>query len=93
MLEPTVSFLPHWLVLYGNGQLNWLVYGYWHGKIAPFVSPTGGLSQPTGFLLIDTLVYGDFPAFFNALENSDPADSVVIRVSPLDPDMNTLCQR
>ncbi len=67
MLAPTVSFLPHWLVLYGNGQLNWSVYGYWHGKIAPFVSPTGGLSQPTGFLLIDTLVYGDFPAFFNAL--------------------------
>ncbi len=66
MLAPT-SPIPHWLTLYGNGQLNWSVYGVTSaGTPAPFYV-TGGLSRPTGFLLIDTLYYGDFAAFFNAL--------------------------
>lgn len=67
MLSPN-SPIPNFLRLYGNGQLNWAVYAYTaKGALEPFVSPTGGLSRPTGFLLIDTLVYGDVGAFFNAL--------------------------
>lgn len=60
------SPIPHFLRLYGNGQLNWSVYGVTASGIAqPFAA--NGLSRPTGFLLIDTLYYGDIPAFLNAL--------------------------
>ena len=42
------------------------------GNFQPWVNHVGGTiygTKPTGFLLIDTLLYGDFPAFLNGLEH------------------------
>lgn len=64
---PTSPF-PSAFQILGQGQLNWAAFGYKaNGALQPFVAPTNGLSYPTGFLLIDTLIYGDLPAFWNAL--------------------------
>ncbi|MDH2906383.1 MAG: ABC transporter permease, partial [Methanomassiliicoccales archaeon] len=43
-----------------------------NGGFEPWVVHQGGLilgTRPTGFLIIDTLIYGDFPAFFNSIEH------------------------
>jgi peptide/nickel transport system permease protein len=42
------------------------------GAYQPWVSHQGGLilgTKPTGLLLVDTLLYGDFPAFINGFEH------------------------
>jgi peptide/nickel transport system permease protein len=68
MMLSTTSPIPHYFNLLGTGQIDWSKFAFTpQGKLEPFVSPTGGLSRPTGFLLIDTLYYGDLPAFFDAL--------------------------
>ncbi len=43
-----------------------------NGGFEPWVVHQGGLilgTRPTGFLILDTLIYGDFPAFFNSIEH------------------------
>ncbi len=66
-LGPT-SPIPSYLKLIGGGQINFLNYAYTSkGTLEPWASPTSGISKPTGFLLIDTLYYGDYKAFLAAL--------------------------
>jgi len=64
------SPIPVPLQITGEGQLNWAKYAFTStGALQPWVfSASGGLSRPTGFLLIDTLYYHDFPAFLDALK-------------------------
>lgn len=64
------SPIPLPLRISGQGQLDWAKYAFTSsGNLQPWVSSTtDGLSRPTGFLLIDTLYYHDFPAFLDALK-------------------------
>lgn len=70
-LTPGISIFPHILQDNGVGQVDWSKYGFTAtGATQPWVM-TGvysGLTRPTGFLLIDTLLYGDFPAFLDGLK-------------------------
>ncbi|MEM0136588.1 MAG: ABC transporter permease [Thermoplasmatales archaeon] len=69
-LGPT-SPIPLPLRITGEGQLNWAKYAFTSsGALQPWVfSMEGGLSRPTGFLLIDTLYYHDLPAFLDGLKH------------------------
>lgn len=63
---------PHWLQITTEGQIDFLKYGFLpNGGLQPWVAGTavGGISKPTGFMLIDTLLYGDIPAFLDALNH------------------------
>ncbi|MEM4090384.1 MAG: ABC transporter permease [Thermoplasmatales archaeon] len=71
LIGPNGPF-PHWLRVTTEGQINFLKYGFTSsGALEPWVASTGtsGISRPTGFMLIDTLLYGDFPAFLDALKH------------------------
>ncbi|MEL9914662.1 MAG: ABC transporter permease [Thermoplasmatales archaeon] len=63
------SILPAQLRLVGVGQIPPSYYYYPHTSILePWVNTkVSGLSRPTGFLLVDTLIYGDWKAFLAAL--------------------------
>ncbi|MCL5677963.1 MAG: ABC transporter permease [Candidatus Thermoplasmatota archaeon] len=53
-----------------SGALNSSYYFTATGRFEPWVVHQGALilgTRPTGFLIVDTLLYGDFPAFLNAL--------------------------
>jgi peptide/nickel transport system permease protein len=53
-----------------SGALNFSYYFTPQGNFEPWVVHQGALvlsTRPTGFLILDTLLYGDFPAFFNSV--------------------------
>jgi peptide/nickel transport system permease protein len=63
---------PHFLQVVTEGQIDFLKYGFTSsGALQPWVAVSGasGISRPTGFMLVDTLLYGDVPAFLDALEH------------------------
>ncbi len=64
--------LPIWIQVHTEGQINFAKYAFLsNGHLALWVnsSSSSGISKPTGFMLIDTLLYGDFPAFLDALKH------------------------
>jgi len=73
-VSPVSSLVPHFLRLnYPTGQINYAQYAFVGntGQLQPWVL-TGlysGLTRPTGFLLVDTLLYGDIPAFLDGLKH------------------------
>ncbi len=63
---------PHWFQIITAGQLNFQKYAFQaNGNLQPWVdsATSAGLSKPTGFMLIDTLLYGDIPAFLDGLKH------------------------
>jgi len=72
IIGPGSKIVPPWLQDSGTGQLNFQQYAiiYKNGvyTLAPW-AVQGGLSRPTGFLVIDTALYGDWPAFLDALKH------------------------
>ena len=55
-----------------SGALNFSYYFTPQGNFEPWVVHQGAqilTTRPTGFLILDTLIYGDFPAFFNSIEH------------------------
>lgn len=55
-----------------SGALNSSYYFTSTGSFQPWVVHQGALiegTRPTGFLLVDTLIYGDIPAFLNGMEH------------------------
>ncbi len=71
LIGPNGPF-PGWIQLRTEGQIDFAKFAFLaNGHLAPWVNSAtaAGISKPTGFMLIDTLLYGDFPAFFNALDH------------------------
>lgn len=64
-----ISVLPPALRLLGQGQIPTSYYYFPRSLVLqPWVNvQVSGLTKPTGFLLIDTLYYGDFSAFLAGL--------------------------
>ncbi|MCL5930412.1 MAG: ABC transporter permease [Candidatus Thermoplasmatota archaeon] len=69
MVMGPASILPSALRLQGAGQIP-ISYYYVPGTntLQPWINPNvSGLTRPTDFLLIDTLIYGDWRAFLAGL--------------------------